>query len=192
MSDLKSRLRSYAPSSATGSTVPALLVAVLAAGALVQLVLPAGDGVPAEGDPIRAPRWDLPVIGEPGALPPGVVPWIFTPARIGAPPAAASADGEAEGGDAAAAEPPKPRFGPLSGAWVIGSMRTRGGRAVIIRPSHGIPVRLPMGGSWRGWTLTAIEETAARFRHGGKTYRINFGTAPAGGSDASDSENTSE
>jgi len=190
MLDLKSQLRFYAPNSANGSAVPALLVAVLAAGALMQIALPASDGVQAGSDPVHPPRWELPVIGEPGAPPPGLIPWIFTPSRLGTVPVAGSADGEE--GDGGAAKPPKPRFGPLSGAWVVGSMRAKGPRAVIITPAHAAPVRLPMGGTWHGWTLTGIEETAARFRHGGKTHRINFGTAPVGGSDASDSENSSE
>ncbi len=188
MSDLKFQLRSYAPSSANGSLLPAILAAILAAGALAQFGLSTGVTSPLEAGPVRAARWTLPVIGEPGAPAPGAIPWLFTPSRLGLPTGeAASTDG-----DTATEAPPKPKIGPLSGAWVVGSMRIKSAQAAIIHPPHAPVFRLPVGGTWRGWQLTAIQGNSALFRRSGKTHRINFDTPPPSASDASKSENTSE
>jgi hypothetical protein len=170
--------------------LPAVLALVLLSAAAFQLSLPASETAGQNGAPVRPVRWALPEIGEPSAPAPSLVPWLFTPGRIGQPQGVAKADGEAEGDTPA--PPPKHRFGPLAGAWVVGSIRVAAARSVVIRPAHGSSIRLPIGGAWRGWQLSAIQDDAALFRRGGKTRRIKFGTAPAGGSDDSGSENTSE
>ncbi len=172
MSELKLRLRSYAPASANGGLLPAALAALLAAGAVVQLALPAPDAMPDGTAPGRAPQWTLPDVGEPGLPSTAIIPRLFTPKRLGA---ALVAAGSGEAGDDEEAPEAKP-VGPLSGAWVLGAMRVGNARAVLIRPASGGGVRLPIGGSWRGWRLVGIDGNAAIFRQGGRNRRISFGT----------------
>jgi len=168
--------------------LPAILAAILAAGALAQFALLTGETNPQEAGPVRAAQWFLPVIGEPGAPEPGAIPWLFTPSRLGLP----TGEAASEDGEAAAEAPQKPKIGPLSGAWVVGSMRIKSAQAAIIHPPHAAVFKLPVGGVWRGWRLTAIQGNSALFQRSGKTRRIIFDTPPPSASDASKSENTNE
>lgn len=176
MSELKLRLLSYAPASANGGVLPATLAALLMAGAVVQLALPAPDAMPDGTVSGRAPQWSLPSVGEPGLPSTAILPHLFAPKRLGA---ALITPGGAEGEDTEEAPAPKP-VGPLSGAWVLGTMRVGNARAVLIRPASGGGFRLPVGATWRGWQLVSIGDTAAVFRRGGRNRSISFGTTSSG------------
>jgi hypothetical protein len=164
-----------------------MLSLALLAGVTVQLALPQGAAVPPAFGVTRAPDRRLPAIGEVGAPDLAGRPSFFSPLRVVGDKLAAQE--AALGGDAAA---PKP-VGPLDGTFVLGSMKYRRASAVLLREAGGRVLRLPPGGSYKGWQVLRIEADAALFRKNGKTTRIAYGTtAPAGDSATETSESDSE
>ena len=147
----------------------------------LQLALPGGTAVPEGEIAGRAPDWHLPALVDPA--PPAAMPGgtLFSPMRVAAErPAATGEDGEAAA--------PKP-VGPLDGTFLVGAMRVGHQRAVILRDAGGRVLRLAPGGRYRSWQLMAIGDDAATFRKAGRPVRIEYGsTAPAGGEQASESE----
>jgi hypothetical protein len=187
MSELKHRLLSFAPSSGNRALLPAICVALMAGTAVLQLLLPQDNPLDAPLPARRAPRWTLPEIGAP-ANPAGAQgSSLFAPTRLAAP-AGSGDDGEDSDGEAAK---PKP-VGPLDGAFVLGSVRIGSGLAVLIRSTDGRVMRLARGGSYHGWRLLAIGDTAATFRLGGKQREFEYGARAEASESGSDSEESSE
>lgn len=185
MSELKHRLLLFAPSSGNRALLPAICVALMAGTAVLQVLLPQDNPLAALLPAQRAPRWILPEIGAP-ANPAGAQgPSLFAPTRIAAPAGTGSGD---EDGEAAK---PKP-VGPLDGAFVLGSVRIGAGLAVLIRSADGRVMRIARGGSYRGWRLLAIGDTAATFRLGGKRREFEYGARAETSESGSDSEDSSE
>lgn len=187
MSDLKLRLLLYRPDRENGAVLPALLSLALLASVAVQLALPQGVLVPPGFGAMHAPDRRLPAIGEVGTPDLTGRPSLFSPLRVvGAKLAEQDA---ALTGSAVAPQP----VGPLDGAFVLGSTKIGGARAVLLRTPGGRVLRLRPGGNYQGWQLLKIETDAALLRKGGKTTRIAYGTtATAAGSADETSESDSE
>jgi hypothetical protein len=173
----------FTPSSANRALLPAVCVALMAGTAVLQLLLPQDNPLAVPLPARRALRWTLPEIGAP-ANPAGVQgPSLFAPTRVAVPAGPGGSDGEAA--------KPQP-VGPLEGAFVLGRVRIGAGQAVLIRSADGRVMRIARGGSYRGWRLLAIGDTAATFRLGGKRREFEYGARAEASESGSDSEDSSE
>ncbi len=68
---------------------------------------------------------------------------------------------------------------PLGGAVVAGVVTVRGRSHVIVQPAQGSPVKLAVGGYFRGWRLRSISADGAQFVKGGTPLRVALGGTPA-------------
>ena len=174
---MKSRFRFAPPARADGTLLPAALVAVLGAMALVQLVLT---------DPVDLP--DAGAIGGGGAQ-----AALADPGSRGVPPAFASralfspaAMPRAAGAAAAAPD-------PLGGVAILGLVGVGRVRYLVVQ-QNGATRRVAIGGTVAGWRVIGVSDSAALLARGRERLTRSFGAggADAAGNSESDTSEESE
>ncbi len=148
------------PTRANRAFLPATCALALAVLSGLQFALTSGNEVPSTMAIGGGARANLPLISA-GAVP-GVLTDhpIFAPARTAG---AAKAAGTAM---------------PLKGAQVAGTITVQGRTYAVVQEIGGRIIRLPVGGHYAGWQLTALTSQAAMFRQGSARLPVTFGTTP--------------
>lgn len=146
--------------------VPAALSALLLALLVAQFALPASARLADSWSPPprRLARRE---VGQVGVAPIIAARALFTPTRRSD---RFSAGTGSNGAEAATAD--------LGGTTVAGAIAVRGVPRAILRTPTGSIVRLPIGGSYRGWVLAAVTRDAAIFRRATERLAMPFGAAP--------------
>ena len=162
---MKYRFPFSPPNRADRTRLPALLVAVLAMAAIVQLLGARNDPLPVGLPAVQTARnFDLPVVR------PITAAAIITGRPLFAPRQMSIAT-------AAAVTAPA----VLGGATVVGSISVRGRSYAVIRRADRSTVNLPVGGFEKGWRLVAIGSDSATFTKGEERRALDFGAAQATG-----------
>lgn len=158
---MKYRLSLAKPTRANHALVPALCVAALALGLVLQLALVGEVEMPDEGWSGGGARAKMPTIA--GQF----VPKILLTRSIFSPTRTANSDV----GQAIEA--------PLGGAIVAGTVSIRGRSYAVVQRPDGVIVRLAVGGRYAGWRLRSLSSAGAIFDQGAQRLAITFGVAPA-------------
>lgn len=149
------------PSRADGTLLPALLALVLLLLAVFQLATGAEAPPPESYGRVIVPvvrnRADAVVAVDPST----VRPSIFTPVR-----------------GAGGVDQPPASLGPLGDAAPVGITRARGVTRVILQRNDGQIIRLPIGGRYGDFRLTAVTSDAVRFSGPDGSVRIPLADRP--------------
>jgi hypothetical protein len=81
---------------------------------------------------------------------------------------------------------------PLGGAVATGTVSISGHAVVVMQSPDGSIVRLRPGSRYKGWTLTAIAPTGAKFRRGTESMTLGYGAAAQAAPQAEPSEDTTQ
>lgn len=173
---MKSRFRFAPPARADGTLLPAALVAVLGAMALVQFVLTDPVDLPATG-PIGGGGAQA-ALSDPGSrgVPPAFASRaLFTPAALpGAGGAAAQAAAD-----------------PLGGAAILGLVGVGRARYLVVQVA-GSTRRVAIGGSVAGWRVIGVSDSAALLARGRERLTRPFGAGGAAAAADSEPESSEE
>ncbi len=172
---MKSRFRFASPSRADGTLLPAALVAVLGAMALVQLVLTDPVDLPATG-PIGGGGAQA-ALADPGSR---GVPAAFASRALFSPAALPGAAGAAQ----AAAD-------PLGGAAILGLVGIGRARYLVVQQG-GASRRVAIGGSVAGWRVIGVSDSAALLARGRQRLTRPFGPSGTAAADTSEPEPSEE
>jgi len=162
MFSLKHRFPFALPPSGSSARLPALLLPVLAAAALLQLLLPYGEELPAAGVPARQKH-----IAAPPEVPRVMVPaalqgrGLFSPAA--APAAGVAAPTDVLGGAVIAGT-------VMHGRRLYAVVQERGGRIRHVAP----------GGMVAGWRIAGLTPSGARLQRGQEQFNAAYGAIPTG------------
>ncbi len=162
MFKLKHRFPIALPPSGSRARLPALIVPVLAAAALLQVMLPYADDLPAGGTPARpkriAPPPQSPRVTVPAVL---LARSLFTPVSGQATAAAAPTD-------------------VLGGATIAGTVQ-RGRRVVAVVQERTGKIRyVGPGGTIAGWRISGLTARGARLTRGNEQFNAAYGAIAAG------------
>jgi hypothetical protein len=148
------------PTRANRAFLPATCAIALAVLSGLQFALTSGDEVPLAAGAGGGARANLPLIS--AVAVPGILTDrpIFAPART---TSAAKAAGLAT---------------PLKGAQVAGTITVQGRTYAVVQEVGGRIIRLPVGGHYVGWQLSALTSQGAVFRQGSARLSVTFGTTP--------------
>jgi hypothetical protein len=172
---LKSRFRFAPPARADGTLLPAALVAVLGAMALVQLVLTDPVDLPATG-PIGGGGAQA-ALADPGSR---GIPAAFAERALFSPAALPGAAG------AAAAAPD-----PLGGVAILGLVGVGRTRYLVVQ-QNGATRRVSIGGTVAGWRVIGVSDSAALLARGRERLTRSFGAGEAAAADNTESDTSEE
>lgn len=159
---LKHRFPIALPPSGSSARLPALILPVLVAAALLQLALPYGDELPPVGVALRQKQ-----VAPPPEVPRVVVPAALEGRRVFAP-AATSAAG--------AAAPTN----ILDGAVIAGTVM-HGRRLYAVVQERGGRIRhVAPGGTVAGWRISGLTPSSARLTRGTEQFNAAYGAIPTG------------
>lgn len=159
---LKHRFPIGLPPSGSGARLPALLLPVLAAAALLQLLLPYGEELPQGGLPARRKQ-----VAPPPEVPRVVVPATFQGQGLFSPVAAPAA-GAAVPTDV------------LDGAVIAGTVMHGRRLYAVVQERSGRIRHVAPGGTVGGWRISALTPGGARLRRGTEQFDAAYGAIPTG------------
>lgn len=159
---LKLRSPIALPPSGSSARLPALLLPVLAAAALLQLVLPYGDELPPAGVPARGKQ-----VAPPPEVPRVLVPAALADRSVFSPVAAAAGDA------------PVPTD-VLGGAVIAGTIRHGRQLYAVVQERGGRIRQVAPGGTVAGWRISALTPTGARLSRGSEQFTVAYGAIPTG------------
>lgn len=150
------------PPSGSRARLPALIVPVLAAAALLQVMLPSAEELSAGGVVSRQKR----------IAPPPQVPLVAVPAVLGVrslfSPSASS-------GTAAAAAPTD----PLGGTVIAGTVQRGRGLVAVVQERTGRIRYVGPGGKVAGWRILGLTASGARLTRGKESINAAYGAIAA-------------
>lgn len=161
MFKLKHRFLIALPQSGNSARLPALLVLVLAAAAVLQLALPYANDLPTDGGMIRPAR-----ITPPPQLPRIIIPVSFSDRDLFSPDLAAST---------AAAAPTD----VLGGSVIAGTVQRGRGLAAVVQERSGRIRYVGPGGAIAGWRISRLTANGATLTRGAKTITAAYGAQPS-------------
>ncbi len=160
---MKFRLPLSPPRVENGTLLPAILVALLAGAAALQLVFARDVSRPDEGVGRVAPALADVTIHHRDAPPVILARPLFSPTRsLAARPLNV--------GDTAVS-------GPLEGAVPVGMIARGRSARLFLRLPDGTVRWLGVGASYLGWRLTGLSTTGATFMRGAEKIAVNYGSA---------------
>jgi hypothetical protein len=162
MFKLKHRFPIALPPSGSGARLPALIVPVLAAAAVLQVMLPFAEELPAGGVPSRQKR----------IAPPPQAPLVSVPAVLGkrglfTPATSSSTSAAAAPTDA------------LGGAVIAGTVQRGRGLVAVVQEKTGKIRYVGPGGKIAGWRISGLSTSGARLTRGAEHITAAYGAIAA-------------